>query len=219
MENKLDASSFIFKDEVCTREFEDILSKITYCYKRIVASNKPIPHNDENGIRNIFLLDYLKSSKIKKELDLTNYLFDREISEDKSTGRIDIRIMPVKPFVSDEAYYILECKRLNRKAQRGISGLNYKYIKNGISRFTTNFYSSYYKTNAMIGFVVEPIDIHDNIEDINFLLGNNFEKIITKSLITKENFIDDFEFHYSSKHLLDSSNELKLYHLMFDFSK
>lgn len=219
MENKLNASSFIYKDEVCTGEFEIILSKITYCYKRIVASNKTIPLNDENGIRDIFLLDYLKNPKVKTELNLTNYLFDRETSEDNSTGRVDIRIMPVNPFVSDEAYYILECKRLDKKARKGTSGLNYKYIENGIVRFTTNFYSSYFKTNAMIGFVVEPIDIHANTEDINFLLENDFKKINTSLFITKENFIDDFEFHYSSNHLSHNSNKLKLYHLMFNFSR
>ena len=80
VENKLDASSFIFKDEVCTREFEFILSKITYCYKSIVASNKPIPVNDENGIRDVFLLDYLKNPKVKTELNLTNfYLIEKQV--------------------------------------------------------------------------------------------------------------------------------------------
>lgn len=220
--NKLNASGFLFKDKVCTLEFEFLLSKIVCCYKMMIASNKQIPLNDENGIRDILLLGYLKNPDVKKELNLNNYLFDRETSENNSSekvGRVDIRIMPVNPFVSDEAYFILECKRIDNCARRGTSGLNYKYIANGIARFTTNFYSSFYKINAMIGFVVEPVDVHTNIEDINFLLENSFVGINTISLISRENFIDGFEFHYSSKHRTNKDTELKLFHLMFDFSK
>ncbi len=196
--NKLDASEFLFKDEVCTREFEFILSKVTYCYKKMIASNKLIPLNDENGIRDILLLDYLKNSNVKTELNLTNYLFDRESSEISSSGRIDIRIMPVNPFISDDAYYILECKRLDNQARRGVSGLNYKYIDKGIQRFTTGFYSSYYRLNAMVGFVIDSLDIHSNVEDINYLLENDFKQIDTSVLLTKENFIDNYELQFSS---------------------
>lgn len=217
-ENKLDASEFVFKDKVCTHEFQTILSKVTSCYKKMITSNAPIPINDENGIRDIILLDYLKNPKVKRELSLEDYLFDRETSENCSNGRVDIRIMPINPFISDEAYYILECKRLNNKATRGVSGLNYKYIDNGIQRFTKGFYSSYYKVNAMIGFVVESLEVHSNIEDINYLLENNFKHINTTDLLTRESFIDSFEFHYSSGHATEGNQELKLYHLMFDFT-
>lgn len=219
MKNKLDASGFLFSDSVCSHEFEIILSKVTSCYKKIIASNKLIPLNDENGIRDILLLDYLKNPDIKRELNLTDYLFDRETSENCSSGRVDIRIIPVNPFISDDAYYILECKRLDNQARRGVSGLNYKYINNGIQRFTTGFYSSYYKKNAMIGFIVEPFDIQSNVEDINYLLKNNFNQINTSSLLTKERFIDNFEFHYSSNHLTKDNQDLRLYHLMFRFTE
>ena len=214
---ELNASGFIFNDIIYTREFEVILSKFVSCYQKLRESNKSVPLSNENGIRDILLQDYLKNAIIKKELDLSDYLFDRETSEDISTGRVDIRVMPVNPFESDEAYYIFECKRIDSRACKGTSGLNYKYIKNGIFRFTTNFYSSYYKTNAMIGFVVEPIDIHSNMEDINFLLMNNFKQINPDSLIVKENFIKDFEYHYSSLHQSDNGDNIKLYHLMLSF--
>lgn len=217
MENELDASVFLFKEKVCNHELESILSKVVDCYKMIIVSNIPIPLKDENGIRDILLLDYLKNSYIKKELNLTNYLFDRETYENSSTGRIDIRIMPIKPFISDDAYFVIECKRIDNLARRGTSCLNFKYIENGIKRFATNFYSSFYNTSAMIGFVVEPIDINNNIEDINFLL-EKFKDIETFEFIKKEDFIEDFEFHYRSIHQLEDNRELILYHLMFDFS-
>ena len=217
LENELDASDFLFNSEVYNKEFELILSKVTSCYFLLKKDKKEVPLNDENGIRDILLNDYLKNADIKKQVNLTDYLFDKETNEINTTGRVDIRIMPVNPFVSDEAYYILECKRLDNKARRGVSGLNYKYINNGIQRFTTRFYSSYYKTNAMIGFVIDSIDIHDNIEDINHLLQHDFSQIDTTALIQKENFIDKFEYHYSSRHLTNNKHDLKLYHLMFSF--
>jgi hypothetical protein len=217
VENKLNASVFRFCDSVYTKEFELILSNITLCYLKLRSENKQVPLKKENGIRDLLLNDYLKNASIKSEFSLSDYLFDKETSEILTTGRVDIRIMPVNPFVSDEAYYIIECKRLDNKARRGTSGLNAKYIENGIQRFTSGFYSSYYKTNAMIAFVVESMNIHDNVDDINYLLENTFKHILTISLIRKENFIKNYEFHYSSSHQT-KEGLIKLYHLMFYFS-
>ncbi|NOQ26949.1 MAG: hypothetical protein GQ564_16435 [Bacteroidales bacterium] len=218
METELNASGYFFNDTIYNKEFEEILSKITLCYKLMKSNNENIPLNDENGIRDILLLKYLKNETIKKTTGIENYLFDRETSEDKSTGRVDIRIIPINPFINDEAYYIIECKRLDNRAKRGTSGLNAEYIKNGINRFVTEKYTSYFKTNAMIGFVVEQMDIHSNISDINFLLKSEFKNINIDSKVTKEYFIPEFEFHYSSKHTSNNKSKIKLYHLMFDFS-
>lgn len=216
--NDLNASRFSYSDQCYTNTFETILSNITLCYLKLRNKNTQVPLNDENGIRDTLLNDYLKNTSIKNEFDLSDYLFDKETSESLTTGRVDIRIMPIKNnFVSDEAYYIIECKRLDNKARRGTSGLNAKYIEDGIQRFTSGFYSSFYKTNAMMGFVVESMDIHENIDDINYLLENNFRHISLISLITKENFIKNYEFHYSSRHQTEKGF-IKLYHLMFDFS-
>lgn len=92
----------------------------------------------------------------------------------ENTGRIDIRVMPVNPFISDDAYYILECKRLDAKRQTGTSGLNAEYISEGICRFVSEKYSSYYKVNGMIGFVIEPMDLQDNVASINTLLLSQY---------------------------------------------
>jgi len=219
LENELDASNFLYNDVIYTKEFEVILSKIVTCYLLLRNDNIEVPLNDENGIRDILLNDYLKNGIIKKQINLTDYLFDKETSEINTTGRVDIRVMPVNPFISDEAYFILECKRLDNQARRGKSGLNYKYIANGIQRFTTSFYTSYYKTNGMIGFVIDSLDIHENIEDINYLLEKEFSRIETPALLKKENFIPEFDYHYSSGHLTENKQKLKLYHLMFNLAE
>lgn len=218
VENKLDASEFLFKDEVCTHELEFILAKVTDCYKMMIISNKHIPLNDENGIRDILVNQYINDPEIKKAIGL-NYFVLPEVPESNSTGRTDIRIFSPNTFYNQNEYYIIECKRLDKKARRGSSGLNYQYIKNGIQRFTIDYYSSYFNLNAMIGFVVDSLDVHSNIEDINYLLKNDFKQIDTTVLLRKECFIENFEFHYSSVHLTKDNHDLKLYHLMFCFAE
>jgi hypothetical protein len=97
--------------------------------------------------------------------------------------------------------------------------LNAKYIENGIDRFITKFYSSYYRVNGMIGFIVEDLKIDENVKSINTLLTTSFSSISTKQEITKDSFIDDFEYHYNSIHADKDNDELKIYHLMFDLSE
>jgi hypothetical protein len=71
----------------------------------------------------------------------------------------------------------------------------------------------------MIGFVVEKIDIHSNIEHINTLAKTSLkEKSSIIEKIHKEYFIPDFEHHYSSVHNDCDGDIFTLYHLMFDVS-
>lgn len=191
-------------------ELEKILSKIIACY-HLMINQKISLINNENSIRDLILNNYLKNQEIKKMLSLTDYLFDKEISE--NTGRVDIRIVPLNPFINDTCYYIIECKRLDNKNLRGNNGLNYKYINKGIKRFTDHKYSTYKNTNAMIGFVIENMDIDKNIDNINFLLNQNNTGVRTTNL-QKKIIKDNFNYSYISTH-----NKIALYHLMFDFSK
>jgi len=216
--NELDASNFLYNGAVYTKEFESILSRITTCYLQLRKDNIEVPLNDENGIRDILVNNYINNPEIKKSIGL-DYFVLPEVPESNSTGRTDIRIFSPNTVYNQAEYYIIECKRIDHKACRGISGLNYQYIENGINRFISGKYSSHYKTNAMLGFVIDSLDIHNNIENINYLLKSNFKQIVTTSFLQKENFIDNFEFHYSSIHLSNDNQKLKLYHLMFNFSE
>lgn len=216
LENELDASNFLYNNIVYTKEFEIILSKITTCYLHLRNDNIEVPLNDENGIRDILVNNYINNPEIKKSVEL-NYFVLPEVPESNSIGRTDIRIFSPNTFYNQDEYYIIECKRIDHKACRGTSGLNYEYINNGINRFITGKYSSHYKTNAMLGFIIDSLDIHNNIEDINYLLKNNFSQIATTCFLHKESFIENFEFHYSSTHLTNDNQVLKLYHLMFSF--
>jgi len=219
MFNKLDATNFNGSIPFYDINFEDILSKITICYRKMIADHSKFK-NDENSIRDILLLKYLKNDKIRKEVGLIDlYNFEREVQEDDSEGRTDIKITTIDTFKIQKAYYTIECKRLDNKFTTGTSGLNAKYVSNGIERFITKKYSSYYRVNAMIGFVVEKLDIHKNTEEnINSLLLSN-NSINTTNKITKTSFLADFEYQYCSEHLDNDKKKLKIYHLMFDFSE
>lgn len=218
MTNQLDPSAFPGAADFYIAEFEIILVGITSCYKMMIEDNISVPSNDENGIRDILLLNYLKNREIKRKVKLTNYRFDREIMEDTTKGRVDIRIISKNDFEIDEAYYTLECKRLNNNKTSGTSGLNGEYIKQGIMRFIAEYYSSYYGVNGMIGFVVEQMDIPANIININKMLRKNFSDANTETLLTLHDFIKDFKYQYCSIHKDIKDRKIKLYHLMFDFS-
>jgi len=219
MNNTLNASAFAPAKQFCFNELENIIAKIVKCYNLMIQNKVKLPNN-ENKIRDELLLKYLRNNTVRDRYALTDYNFDREVPEDHSIGRTDIKVTTIDTFMTQEAYYILECKRLNNVNKKGISGLNAEYIKNGINRFVKGYYSSYHSANAMIGFVVEKLDIDSNILDLNHLLTSSFTYINTIQAITKENFINNFPYHYSSRHITSKgSKNLKLYHLMLDFSK
>jgi hypothetical protein len=218
MNNELSAFGYSFNQQIYFGKFEILLSKIAICYNLMLQDKVQLPNN-ENKIRNILLNKYINNPEIKRKLEIKYFIYP-EVPETESIGRTDIRInKPDTYYNQNEEYYIIECKRLDNKATKGISGLNAEYIKNGICRFVSNYYMSFYKVNAMIGFVVTKMDIHKNKDDINFLLSSQFPEAKTLTNLSKENFIPNFDYHYCSTHRKENSSDLCLYHLMFDFSK
>ncbi|WP_026979115.1 hypothetical protein [Flavobacterium tegetincola] len=214
---ELNASGYEYNGIFYNAEFEDVLSKIIICYNLMIANNVSLT-NDENAIRDVLLINYLKDNSIRKKIKLTDYLFDREVPEDRSIGRTDLKIQTLNTFQDTSAYYIIECKRLNATNLNGSTGLNAKYIKDGMYRFASTTYSTHYKTNGMIGFVVEPIDIKANVTSINNLLANNFSEANTTQDLQYREIVTDFSFSYCSCHNV-SEDSVVLYHLMFNFSE
>lgn len=91
--------------------------------------------NDENKIRSIMLEEYMKTQK--GVYGMSDYRFELEVPENyvgngHHIGRVDIRILLKSDFEKEDAYYIIECKRID-----GSSDLNKKYVKEGVARFVT----------------------------------------------------------------------------------
>lgn len=217
MFTELNASGYGHREAFYNAEFEDILSKVIACYNLMLDDNVSLS-NDENSIRDVLLINYLKNNAVRRKIELTDYLFDREVPEDRTIGRTDIKIQTLNTFQDTQAYYTLECKRLDAINPSGGTGLNAKYIQNGIYRFAGKTYSTHYKTNAMIGFVVQEMDIHKNVDCINTLLKSSFTEANTIRGLSNRNIVAGFKFCYYSKHSLDNE-EIIIYHLMLDFAK
>lgn len=217
MLDNLNASRFDQTPNFYEDEFECVLIGITLCYQMMINDGALVP-NDENKIRDILLTDYLKNNMIRNQVRLTEYLFDREVPEDNSVGRTDIKIQTQNTFIDTQAYYTIECKRLDNQNITGTSGLNAKYIEEGIMRFISRKYSAFHGINGMIGFIVERMNIGGNIANINRLLQDNFTNANTGVPLTEVAFIENFDYQYYSEHFDIENRKLKLYHLMFDFS-
>jgi hypothetical protein len=198
-------------------ELEDILSKVVACYNLMLADRVPLT-NDENKIRDILLIRYLKNNAIRSKVKLIDYLFDREVPEDTTRGRTDIKVQTLNTFQDTAAYYIIECKRLDAINPKGKMGLNAKYIEGGIMRFTSQSYSTHYNATAMIGFVVQEVDINMNVALINDFLRTSYKDANTTCELSHIQLSADFNFSYYSKHMT-GNDEIIIYHLMFDFSK
>lgn len=195
----LDASTFETSDINYEREFVNLMDNIYKCYELIIRDGIVIPKNDENGIRDILLLDYISKKEIRHDIcSIKGFRFDKEV--DVGNGRVDIKIITDKDFEEYEEFYVIECKRLDGHAK-----LNNAYVDDGIKRFTTSYksssllfyYPSSYGVNGMIGFVIDKIDI-----------DSNMRKIKEEFTLIKKNIM------YESKH-----SNVKIFHLMMDFSK
>lgn len=216
---ELNAKGYGYNATNYTAEFQRVLCGVFACYTMMLSDNVELP-NDENEIRNNLLLKYLKNDTIREKTGLSgDFIFDREVPEDNTAGRTDIKVQTIQTFTKSEAYYIIECKRLDNENLTGTSGLNAEYINNGIYRFVSKYYSTNCGVNAMIGFVVEKIDIYANVLNINTLLKSpKLNNCNTTQEIQPATFISNFDFHYFSTHNDIDDNKFTLYHLMLDFS-
>lgn len=169
--------------------------------------------NDENKIRSIMLEEYMKRQK--SAYGMSDYRFELEVPENyagngRHIGRVDIRILLKNDFEKEDAFYIIECKRID-----GTSDLNKKYIKEGVARFVTQKYSSYYGRNIMLGFVVKKIDISANVRLIEEIQNGESDS----------HMHGDFQF-VGSKGVTESyrcmyqihSGEMELRHIFSDYS-
>lgn len=169
--------------------------------------------NDENRIRSIMLEEYLK--KEKDSYGMSDYRFELEVPENyvgngQHMGRVDIRILLKSDFEKEDAYYIIECKRID-----GTTNLNKKYVKEGVARFVTEKYSSYYGRNIMLGFVVKKINISANTRLIEGIQNADLEQHMHSNfeLIESGGVTESYRCIYQIQ-----SGELELRHIFSDYS-
>lgn len=169
--------------------------------------------NDENKIRSIMLEEYMQ--KHKNTYKMSDYRFELEVPENyvgngKHIGRVDIRILLKTDFEKEDAYYIIECKRID-----GTADLNKKYVREGVARFVTQKYSSYYGINIMLGFVIRKIDVSANAKLIEGIQNAEPDIRMHGNFLPVQNVgvTESYKCLYQIQ-----SGELELCHIFADFS-
>ena len=164
------ASNFSASDYYYQSQIEQIINHIFDCHNLMLLDGESIKNN-ENKIRNRLIKKYLTNQKVKNKLGITGFRFFPEVAvideNDDEIGYTDIHVILSQDFDNDDAVFIFECKRLDGKGDLGKDNLNGKYVNNGVMRFITEQYPTYFSINGMIGFCVESFDIHQNTEKIN----------------------------------------------------
>lgn len=220
----LNATSFIGSSTFQADQLFSVLRCFVDIYKDMISRQCKV-ENKEELIRDSFFC-YLDDDSYRNNTPvLQNFHLERESQE--GMGYLDIKVKPIKPYCSVKAYYIVECKRLDAHNLKGDTGLNAEYVKNGICRFVTDYYSSYFDCNVMFGFLVESVDVQtDIVDNINSMMQRrytNAQKRVVKADVIQqmqyEDFINGYPYSYISKHTSKSGKELTLYHIMFDFSQ
>lgn len=203
-------------EALCRANFEKITNYILDICELVVEDYEKkqlkLP-NDENKIRSIMLEEYLRKQKVS--YDMSNYRFDLEVPENYAgnghhIGRVDIRILLKSDFEKEDAYYIIECKRID-----GTSDLNKKYVKEGVARFTTQKYSSYYGRNIMLGFVVKKIDMSVNAQLIESIQNADLDEHMLGEfeLVGNGSVTESYKCIYQIQ-----SGEVELRHIFSDYS-
>lgn len=196
--------------------FEKITNYILNICELVVedyGNNRLKMPNDENKIRSIMVEEYMK--KQKSVYGMSDYRFDIEIPENyvgkgKHIGRVDIRVLLKNDFEKEDAYYVIECKRID-----GTFSLNKKYVKEGVARFVTQKYSSYYGRNIMLGFVVKKIDMSANAKLIEKIQNTDLDKHMHGNLgfIESNGVVESYKCIYKIQ-----SGEVELRHIFSDYS-
>ncbi len=190
--------------------FEEKYIELTInSYKSIL--NKSIGEKPWENTRRNMLCSQMQMDKLKYGITF-NITSERGVWENgtyKDKGRIDICC-----YLSelDDQYIAFECKRFLKKDLIP-SFIKDEYYKNGIKRFEDNVYSENINIGGMIAFLEEgdytKLKIVMDSELSKYSIDNVLEELSSKY---KHNYV------YMTSHLRNNSNNIKLIHILMDFS-
>lgn len=122
-----------------------------------VAAARPLM---QPGMLEVPITIHVKKAmrRLKKDLGLSNLeimgefeLLDLSNDDPEVLGRIDIILRFLHQFGDQEAYLAVECKRVGH----GESGLNQRYVTQGVNRFVTGQYAAGHHWGMMLGYVLK----------------------------------------------------------------
>ena len=197
--------------------FNLIILRIAQCCAKMREDCKTTGeklYNHEDKISNRLVERYLDMNDLGLRFVLQKpEHYDAET--DTYKGRTDITVVSADWLKNRDAYYIIECKRID-----GGNELNKKYVSEGVSRFVVSpepKYSSYYGKSIMLGYIVQAITVGANIDKIDKLQ----RKLLIGVTIGNMCLVyEDGKGFYRYQCLYQSKNNLnvELSHLFYDFS-
>lgn len=209
-----------FRDNLYNVDFEigffesviEHLKKCSFEMKIDCMESRNWLHNDEDKITNRLVENYLNknSSNIRFILQSPERFLP---NEDRYKGRTDIRAVSLNWFSDSNAYYSIECKRIDGK-----SYLNREYIINGIARFVMSSpqYPSCNKRNIMFGYIVKAVDIPQNTIKIEELQNKLLDKVNTSGFVLGNSL--DSEYYVYSCQYQSETDCIELSHLFYNFA-
>lgn len=168
-------------NQIAFRVLNHIIKKMIECFdlmRQDCERNSVKIANNEICIRDYFYCNYLNNDSVMRAVGMDNFMFIPEVPENyvnnRPIGRADLQVFSTERFRYHDRYFIIECKRVDGKLT-----LDREYIDKGIRRFvgTSPKYTSFYKVNGMMGFMVKEFDINKNIDCINQLLKIDYPDI------------------------------------------
>lgn len=185
-----------------------------------ILQNEKIQNNEEK-IRTHLVVNYLNNDEFRNSIGYNTLMlrFDIEVPENYNKedenylGRIDIRVITPNFFKDSKDYYNIECKRID-----GSKTLNKLFVKEGICRFVleNSKYLSYHNKNIMLAFVVENIDIEQNIKQINQIqIENKNIKMIQEM---QRNDMNRKKYYLYESRYVNENQQLELSHMFYDLS-
>lgn len=195
-----------------------IVEKVLFCMEMMKkdCSKESIKiSNREPDICNYLFCNYLNNDAIVQSVGLDDFRFFSEVPENyvnnKPVGRADLQVFNINEFRYRRRYFIIECKRID-----GNLTLNREYIDEGMRRFIGESpkYTSYYRVNCMLGFLVKKMDSSLNVSEINKLLQTDYSDIHTHEYLSAGLVQDTF----ISSHGLNEDIRIELLHAFSDCS-
>ena len=199
-------------DLIAVGILKQIIMKVIECVDLMRNNCESLSHrikNNEPAIRDYLFHNYLNNDDVMDAINLNNYRFHPEAPENYISnvpiGRVDLHVYSIDEFRHRNRYFIIECKRID-----GTLPLNRAYIDEGIKRFVGDSpkYTSYYKTNGMIGFIVRNIDIESNVAHINDLMAKDYLDIPVHGYL----LLDSLSKTYVSTHGCTENRQVTLIH-------
>lgn len=203
--------------------YEQIILLIKSCSDLMISKGIKIQNHEEKISAHI-VENYLKNKTVVNSIIKYSFPFsfllevpeNYNVTANSFVGRVDIKVISMNYFLREnlEDYYTIECKRID-----GTKSLNEKYITQGVSRFVVSpiKYQSYHNKNIMFGYVVENIDILENVPKINEIHKDKLLSNISKNITYIPSESTDYCCVCESQYNLEDRT-LLLSHIFYDFS-